>query len=178
MELYIVIALIATVLIYVVYAYNKLVVGKNDVHEAFSTMDVYLKKRYDLIPAIVAAVKQYSLYESDLLLNLTQERNIGEDLNHRVSQEGQISDLLNNIKVRVENYPKQKVSQSYLELQQKLDEIESDIASSRRYYNACVKLQNTRIQQVPSCVVAKMGGFTLMPLYIVAEEERSNISIE
>ena len=162
--------------------YNKFVTMRNNVDEGFSTMDVYLKKRFDLIPNIVATVKGYAKHEAEALEKTISARNIAQasgDITKQLEAEGAISGALKSLFAVTEAYPDLKANVNFLDLQSKLSLIEEEIASSRKYYNGVVKVYNTKREVFPSNVVAKMFKFEKRPLYEVSEpEHRENVKVE
>lgn len=163
--------------IYIIYVYNSLVSLRNKVREAFSTMDVYLKLRFDLVPSLVAVVKSYSVHEASTLEQLTNTRS-GVGLKELLDKETRISDALTHIFAVVESYPELKADKQFLELQGQLTKIEDDIAFSRRYYNGSVREFNNKCEVVPGNIVAGMFGFKAMPMFAANERERQVQSIE
>ncbi len=174
----IVIAVVVVVLgLMFVAMYNGLVRGRNTVEEAFSTMDVYLKKRHDLIPNIVSSVKAYAKHEAETLEKVVQARNETAPLAQRFEQEKEITANLRNIMVRLEAYPELKANQNFLQLQEELSSIEGQIESSRRYYNGTARQQNDRVMTFPTNIFAGMFGFTKVPYFEVEAADRQNVDV-
>lgn len=158
--------------------YNGLVRGRNDVEEAFSTMDVYLKKRHDMIPNLVATVKAYAKHEAETLEKVIMARNESAPLAQRIEQEKEISASIRNLMVRCEAYPELKANTNFLHLQDQLVSIEGDIEKSRRYYNGTARQQNNRVQTVPTNIIANMFGFEKVPYFQVDDaSERQNVDV-
>lgn len=158
--------------------YNGLVRGRNDVEEAFSTMDVYLKKRHDMIPNLVATVKAYAKHEAETLEKVIMARNESAPMAERIEQEKEISAGIRNLMVRCEAYPELKANTNFLHLQEQLVVIEGDIEKSRRYYNGTARQQNNRVQTVPTNIVANMFGFEKVPYFQVDDaSERKNVDL-
>ncbi|MBN2480727.1 MAG: LemA family protein, partial [Bacteroidales bacterium] len=153
-----VIAIAVVLLITVIIIYNTLIRKKNDVENAFASIDVMLKKRYDLIPTIVEAVKGYVKHERNLLAEITALRvkalsgNITND--DRVIIENKIRKGLSDLFVAVENYPDLKASRNFLHLQGSLNEVEEQLAASRRAFNAAVTTYNNSVEVFPSSIIA------------------------
>jgi LemA protein len=171
-----VLALIALLL------YNGLIRKKNEVENAFGGMDVQLKKRYDLIPNIVATVQQYASHESQLLEKVTKLRTqaLSGDLSNdeKVAVDNQISGAIRGIMVAVENYPDLKASENFLNLQRTLNEVESQISASRRAYNAAVTDYNNGVETFPSNLMAGMMGLQRKPVFEIPEAERANVNVK
>ena len=160
--------------------YNSLVQLRNKVKEAFSTMDVYLKKRYDLIPNLVDVVKGYAKHETDTLQEVTKMRVNAQtgDLNSAINSEVKIGDALQSLLVVVEKYPELKANTNFLDLQKNLSKMEEEIAFSRRYYNGSVREFNNKCQMFPLNLVAGMFGFRALPMYQVdSEQERKVVDV-
>jgi LemA protein len=157
--------------------YNRLVRERNGVDNAFSTIDVQLKQRCDLIPRIVEAVKGYMNHERGVLERLTSLRAQATAPNlppaQRMALDGQMAGLLQGLVARVEAYPDLKASETVLMLQRSLNEVEAQIAAARRTYNAAVTSYNTAIQSVPANLVAGSFGFAPRTLFEAAEGERA-----
>ena len=163
---------------------NALVRLKNKVEEAWATIDVYLKKRFDLIPNLVETVKGYASHETETLEKVIAARNIaggatsGES---RIAAEKELSSSLRTfLNVVSESYPELKANENFLGLQKQLKEIEGDLEGARRYYNANVKAFNTKIEVFPSNIVAKGMGedYKKRPYFeLDSAEERKNVKV-
>lgn len=176
--------LIAAVVVLVLVGfalYNSLVQKKNQVINIFATIDALLKKRYDLIPNLIAAVKNYMEYEKGTLTQITEMRakavsgNLTDD--EKVELESKMSKLMGDIKVAVENYPDLKANQSFLQLQGSLNEIEEQLSAARRAYNAAVTDYNNAIEMYPTNVVASMINYKTKKVFEAAEEEKKNVDV-
>ena len=131
----------------------------NMVKEAWSGIDVQLKRRFNLIPNLVETVKGYAKHESKVLEELTSTRSGSQDVNQRGAQEGQISHALANLFAVAEAYPDLKASQNFIDLQGNLDEIENQIQMARRYYNGAVRDLNVLVESFPSNLIARVFNF-------------------
>jgi len=156
--------------------YNSLIRKKNDVENAFASVDVMLKKRYDLIPALVDAVKGYMNYEKDLLKEITElrARALSDNLTgeERVKIENKIRKNLADILVAVENYPDLKANQNFLKLQGAINETEEQLAASRRAFNAAVTVFNNAVEVFPSNVMASLMKYERKTLFDIPESEK------
>ena len=183
---YIIIGIVVVVLLAVILgfisAYNALVKLRNSVEEAFATMDVYLKKRWDLIPNIVASVKGYAKHEAETLQNVISARNVRyQDLSvdEKLEANKELSRGLAIINVVAEQYPQLKANENFINLNNQLQRTEEDIANARKYYNAVVKNYNNKIQMFPSNIVASMFNFKRQTMYAIENsEERENVKVE
>lgn len=180
MTLAITIGVILILVIWYVATYNKLIEVKNRVEEAFATIDVYLKKRYDLIPNLVETVKGYAKHESQTLENVISAR--GKAINsapeQRVENEKELSQALGRLMMLSESYPDLKANTQFMELQGQLEKIENDLAQSRKYYNAIVKTLNTLIVTIPSNIVASIAKITKADYFQLDDEsERKNVKV-
>ena len=181
MTLYIVIGIIVLVLIYIFTTYNSLIKSNNLVKEAFSTMDVYLKKRWDLVPNIVEVVKGYAKHESSVLEGIVKLRNSSYDkmsLTEKIDTNQQLSSGISKLMAVAESYPELKASQNFSDLTNQLSKIEDEIANSRKYYNAVVRILNTKVEMFPSNIIAKMFNFKLTKMFEIENDERSNVNVK
>ncbi|MFK7816421.1 MAG: LemA family protein [Gammaproteobacteria bacterium] len=138
--------------------YNKLVHDKNTSLAAWSDIDVQLKRRHDLIPKLIEAVKQYADYESSLLESVTTLRSQAktiDEISKRENIERELQTKVHKLIALAENYPELKANQNFLELQKDISDVENDIQHSRRYYNGAVRNINTRIDSFPDLIVAR-----------------------
>lgn len=168
-------------LLYFIYMYNKFIRLKSAVNEAFSMMDVYLKKRWDLIPNLVKCVKEYAKYEKDTLESITALRSTSYnnlDTDEKIISNELIEKDLNKIILLVENYPELKASSNYVDLSQELIRLEDEIAKSRKYYNATVREYNNQIGMFPSNLVAHILGFKEEPMFAITAKEQENVEID
>ena len=174
-------AVVLVLLLWGVTTYNKFVRLKNNCEEAFSTMDVYLKKRFDLIPNVVNVVKGYAKHEAETLEKVIAARNTMQtaNINEQVDQENIITGAMSRFIALAEQYPDLKANQNFLDLSSQLKSIENDIANARKYYNGNVKIYNTKCMSIPSNIIANIGGFKKMSLFQVSNEaERENVKVE
>lgn len=163
-------------------SYNGLVKARNKVKTAFATIDVQLKKRHDLIPNLVAAVKAIMKHEKELLENITAMRsqamqpNLSE--NDRIEAETQLSQMLGQLNVNMENYPQIKSDRNVLQFQASLNECEEQISASRRVFNSSVNRYNDKVETFPSNMIAGMFNFKTARLFEIAETERQAPAVE
>lgn len=157
---------------------NKFVILQNQYEEAFSTMDVYLKKRFDLIPNLVETVKGYAKHESEALEKVIAARSRAVTNIEKIEADAQLSQSIRNVQMVAERYPELRANTNFLDLQNQLKLIENEIANSRKYYNATVKAFNTKLGLFPSSVVAKMKHLTKQPLYEIDVTERQNVQVK
>ncbi|MEJ5993648.1 LemA family protein [Pedobacter sp. Du54] len=177
----IIVALIAiAVLLFGIGIYNSLISKKNQVTNAFSAIDVMLKKRFDLLPNLVETVKQYMQYEGDTLTKITELRGkaLASDATEgdKLALDSQIGTAVKGLMVSVENYPDLKANQNFLNLQSTWTESEEQIAAARRNYNSTVTTYNNAVMMFPGNMFAGMLGYQTMPLLETAAAERENVS--
>ncbi len=175
------VAIIAiAVLIFGIGIYNSLIGKKNQVANAFSAIDVMLKKRFDLIPNLVETVKQYMQYEGETLTKITELRGkaIGSDVSEseKLALDTQIGTAVKGLMVSVENYPDLKANQNFLNLQSTWTESEEQIAAARRNYNSSVTAYNDAVMMFPGNMFAGMLGYQTIAVLETAVEERENVS--
>lgn len=181
MGVYILIGIVIFLAISCLIIYNSLVKSRNLVKEAFSTMDVYLKKRWDLVPNLVEVVKGYTSYENSTLTNITELRaNSYNDLtmDKKININEQLTNAISNIIAVSENYPELKASENFLNLSKSLTKIEDDIANSRKYYNGTVRIYNNKIQMFPSNIVASLFNFKEASMFEAGIEEKNNVKVD
>jgi LemA protein len=179
--LYIVIAIVIIVLLYIFATYNSFVKLSNQVKEAFSTMDVYLKKRWDLIPNIVEVVKGYAKYEKETLKEIVELRNSAYNKmsnSEKVETNTKLSNELSKLMAVVENYPELKANENFRDLSNQLSKVEEDIANSRNYYNGAVRVYNNRVQMFPSNIIASMFGYKEQKMFEINSNEKENVKVE
>ena len=171
--------LVVLAIIYFISTYNGFVQKHNFVDEAFSTMDVYLVKRHDLIPNLVATVKGYAAHEAETLEKIITARSMTGTRAEQLSTESEITAQIRNIFAVAEAYPELKANQSFNNLQNSLMGIEDEIAKARKYYNATVRTYNTAIESFPASYIANAKGFLKEPMFEVSnEQQRENVKVE
>lgn len=170
----IVLVVIAIVVVYIVLAYNGLVTLKNRTEEAWSDIDVQMKRRYDLIPNLVNTVKGYATHEQTAFEKVTEARAKAMSASG-VADKGQAENMLTGALKSVfaiaEAYPDLKANQNFLELQQELSDTENKIQASRRFYNGNVRDLNTKIETFPSNIIAGMFAFAKREFFELDESE-------
>lgn len=178
-----IIALGAVLLLGVIFAiwwictYNKLIRMENDVDEGYSTMDVYMKKRYDLIPNLVETVKGYAKHEKEALEDVMKARYscmTADNPADKAKNENWLAGTLKSLFAVAENYPDLKANQNYMEMMNSLQNIETEIASSRKYYNGAVKSFNNKRETFPSNIVAKHYKFEEKVLFAIDDISQRN----
>jgi Uncharacterized conserved protein len=178
----IILGLIVIIGLWLILSRNSFVSIKNQVEEAFSTMDVYLKKRYDLIPNLVETVKGYATHESETFTKVTAARTAAMNstsIDEKIANENALSGTLKSLFAVAEAYPQLQANTNFLDLQQQLKMLEDEIANSRKYYNAVVRTMNTKVESFPSNLVASMFGFKKHPFFEVGSaEERENVQVK
>ena len=186
----IVIGLLVVVLVIAVVAWwiktrNAFVRLKNKIEEAWATIDVYLKKRYDLIPNLVETVKGFAKHESETLEKVISARNIAMNAKTPTEQMEAEKSLTSSLRTFFsavsENYPQLQANANFLDLQGQLKGIEGELEGSRRFYNGQVKAFNTKLDLFPACIVGKrMGeGYEKQPYFeLDSEEERKNVKVQ
>ena len=181
MWIYIIIAIIVLIVIYALAIYNSFVQLNNKVKEAFSTMDVYLKKRWDLIPNIVETVKGYAKHEKDTLKEVVELRNSTYDKmsdEEKIKTNEQLSSGINKIMALAEAYPDLKANENFKDLSKQLTKVEDDIANSRKYYNGVVRIYNNKVEMFPSNIFAGLFGYKSKAMFEASANERENVKVE
>ena len=169
------VAVIVVILLYVIAVYNGLIARRNQVREAWATVDTQLKRRYDLIPNLIETVRSAAKHEKETLAELTQARTMAMSENGIASADAQnkISQTLKSLFAVAENYPELKANQNFLELQQELADTETKIQSARQFYNTVVMGLNTQIEQFPSNLIANMFGITPEKMFEIQDNEKT-----
>lgn len=181
MWIYIIIAIIVIIVIYAFTLYNSLVKLNNKVKEAFSTMDVYLKKRWDLIPNIVETVKGYAEHEKETIKEIVNLRNsaynnMSDD--DKIKTNEKLSTGINKMMALAEAYPDLKSNENFIDLSNQLAKVEEDIANSRKYYNGVVRMFNNKVEMFPSNIFANIFGYKSKKMFEASAVERENVKIE
>jgi len=159
-------AIAGVIVAYAIIAYNRLVARRNHVLEAWSGIDVQLKRRHDLLPKLVAAVKAYTRYEERTLQDITRLRSSPQAAGNDISQaENALTATLRQLFALAEAYPDLKASTGYLGLQRQISETEEQIQYARRYYNGTVRELNIQVESFPSNLVARLFGYRLMDYF-------------
>ncbi len=140
--------------------YNKFVKYHNRIEEAWSSIDVALKRRFNLIPNLIATIKGYSSHESEIFENKTNQMKADNTVDGRMETESEVTHGLSNLLAVAEAYPDLKASVNFLELQKNLNEIEADIQAARNRYNGYVARLNTLVESFPASFIANKFGFT------------------
>jgi len=178
--LWVLLLIVAVVAVFAIGVYNGLIVLKNKVDEGWSDIDTQLKRRYDLIPNMVEAVKGYAKHESKTFEAVTQARNMAMSANtpeEKAKAENMLTGTLKTLFAVAEAYPELKANTNFMHLQETLKEIEEHIQMSRRYYNGTVRDFNTKLQVFPNNIVAGMLGFKDRQFFEIADAEKENVKV-
>ncbi|MEI7904179.1 MAG: LemA family protein [Candidatus Firestonebacteria bacterium] len=176
---YAILGLIVFILLAVAIMFNMLVVKRNQVDNISATVDILLKKRYDLIPNLVETVKGYAAHESALFANITELRSRAMSSGkaaEKAELDGRLAGTLKTLFAVSEKYPELKASEGFLALQRSLNEIEEQISAARRAFSASVNDYNNAIQTVPLNILAGIMGMQAKAYFSAGEEERKNIN--
>ena len=175
--LYILLIILSILIIVTLSIYNVLIKLKNQVNQSKSGIDVYLNQRFDLIPNLVECVKAYTKHENETFENVTKLRQLYNETKN-LKDASKLNNDLNKILFIAENYPELKASEQFLNLQKNLTKIESQLQAARRIYNNDVTKYNTKIQSIPSNIIANLFGFKPFDLFQIEEYKKDNINIE
>ena len=166
--------IIAIILIII---YNTMLKKRNKVKTAFASLDVMLKKRYDLMPNIVSMVQKYMVHENDLLTKLTELRTKSQNvksIDESIEINNEIDDTMKRLNVSLEGYPNLKSNKNFLHMQEVLNDVEEQISAARRTYNAHVEVYNTFIGMIPMNIFALIFRFKQYKQFEITDEERQN----
>jgi len=180
LALWVVLGLIGLVFLYGVFTYNRLVRLRVRTENAWSQIDVQLRRRYDLIPNLVEAVKGYAAHEREVFEEVTKARAQAEaasGVKDQAQAENQLTAGIRRLIAVAENYPQLKANENFLALQEELTGTESKIAFARQFYNDQVQSLNTLIQSFPSRIVASLGGFEPREFFDIEEPARGPVSV-
>ena len=171
------------ILLLLVSIFNRFVKNRNTVKDAWSNIDVALKRRYDLIPNLVETVKGYAAHEKTTLENVINARNAAmavpsDDINGQIKAENALQQTLRSIFALGEAYPDLKANMNFIDLQQKLSEIEENLERSRRYYNGTVRENNTYGESFPGVLFAAIFNYKHFDFFEAGDESRENVKID
>jgi LemA protein len=178
---FIILGIVVLLALYVVVLFNGLVRLRNRVSEAWSDIDVQLKRRYDLIPNLINTVKGYAAHETSVFEKVTAARASAMQAGtaaDKAQAENMLSETLKSLFAVAEAYPDLKANQNFLELQRELSDTENKIQASRRFYNGNVLELNNKIDMFPSNIIAGMFNFTKREFFEVADGEKEPVKVE
>ena len=179
--LIVIIVIVVLILFWAIATYNSLVDFRNRVKDAWSQIDVQLKRRFDLIPNLVETVKGYTKHENETLEEVIKARNtylsasLPED---QLKADGELTNAINKLFALSENYPDLKANQNFQQLQQELQQTEDKIAMSRQFYNDIVMQYNNKIEMVPSNIIASLFKFKQEKFFEANETEKENVKVQ
>lgn len=179
--LIIVLVIVVLLILWVFATYNSLVSLRNRVKDAWSQIDVQLKRRFDLIPNLVETIKGYTKHESETLENVVKARNtylsatLPED---QMKADGELTKAISKLFALAESYPDLKANANFTDLQGQLNETENKIAMSRQFYNDIVMQYNNKVEMVPSNIIASIFKFQKQPFFEAQEAERENVKVK
>lgn len=175
----IIIIAIAIVLFAVIFLYNGMIRGRNMANEAWSGVDVQLKRRHDLIPNLVSAVKQYARHERSLFEEIAETRarsmSVSGDVAAQSKAENALSGALRSLLAVAEAYPELKANENFLQLQDSLNKLEDEIQMARRFYNGAARDQNNRTMQFPGNIIASLFGFKTVEYFELDNQVERNV---
>ncbi len=181
MALIIVLVIIVFIVLWAIGVQNSLVKKKMQAENAFADIDVQLVKRYDLIPNIVNTVKGYAKHEQETLEGVISARNkavSAENLNDKISADNEVTEAISKLFALTESYPDLKANTNFLNLQDELSKIETELAGARKYYNAAARNYNYATKVIPNCIVAKIFGHKDIKMFSADEEQKKNVKVE
>lgn len=176
-----IVIVVGLLILYIFYLYNDLVTGRIRVKEAWSQIDVQLKRRADLIPNLVESVKGYVKHEKSLLTEITRARSAlmkAESPVEKARANNMLADTLKSLFAVAENYPQLKANENFLQLQKELGDTEDKVAYSRQFYNTSVSDYNTKLQVFPNVILAQNMGFKPAEFFEANKEDRKKVSVK
>lgn len=170
----------AVIVLFLIYLYNSLIKLRMRVNNAWSQIDVQLKRRYDLIPNLINTVKGYMKHEKGVLEEVTKARTslISGSMQGKAKASNQITEALKSIFAVAENYPQLKANENFMQLQEELSGTESKIAYARQFYNDSVMSYNEALQVFPKNIFAKLFGFQAKEFFEAKGKEKENVKVE
>ncbi len=177
----IVLIVVGVVALFIILLYNSLIRLRNQVRNSFAQIDVQLKRRNDLIPNLVEAVKGYMKHEKSILENVTKARSAilkAKTVTEKSKASNKLTETLKSLFAVAENYPKLRANENFLQLQEEITGTENKIAYSRQHYNDIVMIFNTKIQTFPNNMFARMLNFKKEALFETAEAERKPVKVK
>ena len=177
--IYVILTVILIIILVILAKYNQLIRLLNKVKKSSANIEIYLKKRFDLIPNIVECVKGYSSYEKDTLEKIISLRNnYDNQTSLNLKESSKMNTQLNKYLAIFEKYPELKANEQYLSLQKQLSNIENELVYTRRTYNEEVTKYNTLIETIPSNIVASIFAFKKAELFQIEENNGENVKVE
>jgi LemA protein len=165
-------AVIVLLILYYIVARNGIIGSRNRVDEAWSGIDVQLKRRHDLVPNLVESVKGYATHERQTFEKVTEARAeamAAKGVGETAQAEGRLSAVLGDLRAVAENYPELRATENFQQLMRQLSELEDEIQASRRIYNSNVQSYNTKIQQFPTSIIANQGNFVAREFFEIED---------
>lgn len=178
---YIILAIAAAIVFWLIIVFNGFVILKNRAKEALSDIDVQLKRRHDLIPNLVETVKGYASHEKEIFEKVTLARASAmsaQGMKNKAVAENQLSETLKSLFAVAENYPDLKASQNFLELQREITDTEDKIQAARRFYNTNARDLNIKVESFPDNIIAKAFGFSQMELFEADANEKQPVNVK
>lgn len=175
------VGLALVIIIWALVAYNSFVKLDNKAREAFSTMDVYLKKRWDLVPNLAEVVKGYARHEKDTLADIVKLRSEAYEsmaAGEKIETNQKLTQDINTIMALAEAYPELKADKNFRDLSLQLEKVEDEIANSRKYYNGTVRMFNTKIETFPNNIFAKVFGFKPKEMFETSARDRQSVKVD
>lgn len=180
-EIIILLVVLGAIALYVLSVYNSLATGKVRIKEAFSGIDVQLKRRVDLVPNLIETVKGYAKHEKELLENVTKARSSlmrAHTAHEKAESDNMLSQALKSLIAISESYPDLKASKNFLELQEELSDIEAKIAYARQFYNSNVRSYNTMLANFPSGNLGRMFGYKEEDFFEASASEKEPVKVK
>jgi len=173
--------IVALIAIFVILIYNSLIVLRNRIENAWAQIDVQLKKRHDMIPNLVEAVKGYMKHERGVFTEITKARTAfmrAKTIKEKAEADNMLTGALKSLFAVAENYPRLRASENFMQLQEEISGVESKIAYARQFYNDSVLSFNAKIQQFPYNIIAKWFGFKEWDYFRAGAEEKKNVKVK
>ena len=173
--------IVILVILILIWMFNQIIKENNLVKKSFSTVDVYLKKRYDLVPNLVEIVKGHAAHEKEVFENIANARTRAMESKTEedsVKSDNELNTALKSLFIVAEQYPNLKTNQSFVELQKKLTDLEDELAAARRAYNSAVTEYNTTLESFPTNLMGKLMKKKQKELFVVNDDIRNAINMK
>lgn len=178
---YIILGILGILIIYIWSSYNNFIVLKTRIKEAFSGIDIQLKRRIDLIPNLIETVKGYAKHEKDIMENVTKARSSlmsAKNIDDKLKASDEVGSALKSLFAVAENYPNLKANENFKELQRQLEDTEDKIAYSRQFFNTNILEYNTSVKTFPNNLIASMFNFKEESFFEATENEKKDIKVK
>jgi len=175
-----IIGIVVLLIIISILISNQIITKKNRVTQAYGSIEIYLKKRFDLIPNLIATLNKYVAHEKEILLKVTELRTVSQNAtkqNEKIAASNELTSIVGKLNINVENYPELKADTQFKNLQFELVDIEDQLSAARRTYNACVTDYNNKIEMFPTSIIAAIRRDKINQLLEIPKAEQKYVNV-